>query len=754
MPELRPKPNEDGSCATYPVDHNDGCSMIAVARQLTVDDLEEFNKNTWGWQGCEAPMPNPVENAECGPTVPGTKPPPAGISLADLNQCPLKVCCNIWGHCGFSDDFCTVSKSKSGAPGTAALGINGCVSNCGRYIVGSPSAPEKPLRIGYFEAWNKNRNCLTMDNHELDGIDIDWEYPGSYLSASKSVSFAIPASYWYLKAFPIAMMSKRFDYIVFMTDALAMITKAGVPANKIALEIATYGRSFKMAAKGCWGPMCLFTGTNRISNAAEGRCTKTAGYISNAEIQEIIQYGNVNKQWEAVGSHVLVYNDTEWVAYMDDDDKKKRADYFSQSNFGGTSEWAIDLRRFSSTGTGMDQQLDESFIEIRCDGQYTTFDAVERALQAMHDALDRYKKLVDGGYDDKFNYYSNYIKMLVPMQIDEFMASGKADDYFTCQGTMYGYHCSDCQWGGCLDSCRRAEDCKSGMYTEKVKCPDTLKYRESGVLPEHYRLMSADYHLDDIEGFWKEWAKNTASMSHGWPLMIDCARKSDFYFHHYPKVKDDMKVPNPKDVIGKSYNEALDLLKYFKIARSAIIYDSLAAEDLLDAISVSAFTYQSAVEKMDAIVKEVKTIKKNDLKEFILDFITGVIMLVPGIGEALGPEMAATRSFLRLLGDVGDAGTLIYGVVEDPSSGLMRGFGAFAAVGLSRSGILKASESRRGMSDTEIESGEVSGDGSRAVLIDPTSCIPASGISDPRIAIHINKYIRILSITPDNIFPV
>lgn len=201
------------------------------------------------------------------------------------------------------------------------------------------------------------------------------------LGASKSVSFAAPASYWYLRAFPIAMMSKRLDYIVFMTydlhgqwdygnkwtssgcptgnclrshinmtetnDALAMVTKAGVPANKVAMGVATYGRSFKMAEAGCWGPDCLFTGTNRISNAAEGRCTKTAGYISNAEIAEIINHGRVNKQWEAVASRYLVYNDTEWVAYMNDDDRKKRVDYFSQFNFAGTSEWAIDLKRFT-----------------------------------------------------------------------------------------------------------------------------------------------------------------------------------------------------------------------------------------------------------------------------------------------------------------------------------------------------------------------------------------------------------------------
>lgn len=36
------------------------------------------------------------------------------------------------------------------------------VSNCGREIVASPSPPEIPVRIGYFEAWSTNRTCLTM----------------------------------------------------------------------------------------------------------------------------------------------------------------------------------------------------------------------------------------------------------------------------------------------------------------------------------------------------------------------------------------------------------------------------------------------------------------------------------------------------------------------------------------------------------------------------------------------------------------
>ena len=58
--------------------------------------------------------------------VPGTKEPPKGTDLAKLNPCPLKVCCNIWGQCGVSEDFCTISQSETGAPGTSAPGKDGC----------------------------------------------------------------------------------------------------------------------------------------------------------------------------------------------------------------------------------------------------------------------------------------------------------------------------------------------------------------------------------------------------------------------------------------------------------------------------------------------------------------------------------------------------------------------------------------------------------------------------------------------------
>jgi chitinase len=185
-----------------------------------------------------------------------------------------------------------------------------------------------------------------VTEHELDGIDIDWEYPAApdipgippgtaedadnYLTfftklraampSSKSVSFCAPASFWYLRGYHIDEMAALADYIVYMTYdlhgqwdyanqhaidgcpagnclrsqtnitetllALSMITKAGVPSSKLAVGVTSYGRSFQMTTPGCTGPMCTYTGGE--SGAYPGPCTGTAGYIANAEINAIL----------------------------------------------------------------------------------------------------------------------------------------------------------------------------------------------------------------------------------------------------------------------------------------------------------------------------------------------------------------------------------------------------------------------------------------------------------------------------------
>ena len=112
LPDFAPKPNADGSCASYDVKTDDSCAAIAAAHSLTVNQLIGFNSQTWGWNGCTniwvgtrvclssgtPPMPAPVQGVVCGPQVPGTPVPPAGTDLSTLNPCPLKACCDVWGQ--------------------------------------------------------------------------------------------------------------------------------------------------------------------------------------------------------------------------------------------------------------------------------------------------------------------------------------------------------------------------------------------------------------------------------------------------------------------------------------------------------------------------------------------------------------------------------------------------------------------------------------------------------------------------------
>ncbi|KAJ6784672.1 hypothetical protein PWT90_00415 [Aphanocladium album] len=866
LPDYRPQPNSDGTCANYQIHDNDTCYVIADGNYLKSDDIEEMNKSTWGWSGCEhlqvgqiiclskgdPPMPAQVQGTTCGPQVPGTKRPTDGTALADLNPCPLNACCDVWGFCGTTDEFCTKTPSDTGAPGTAKPGTNGCISNCGRDLVNNDKAPDEFRRVGYYEAFGMNRPCMNMGvkeidvNHyshihfafatvtasfqvdisdskeqfgdfvqmknikkiisfggwdfstkpetfqrfrdatkpenrdafiaslvdfasknAIDGLDFDWEYPGApdipdippgdkgegdnyleflkdlkaKLPSDKSVSIALPASYWYLKQYPVKKMADIVDYFIYMTydlhgqwdvgnkyatpdcatgnclrshinktetmDSLILITKAGVESRKIVVGISSYGRSFRMSDPSCSGPMCTYTGTRDHSEAYQGRCTGTSGYISNAEMQEIIQdhnYGTINNYYDSSSdSLILEYGDgnaVDWVAYMDDELKESRASWVKGLNFAGTSDWAVDLNDINGGGGGDDSDMPDidmsdgdnincpadmapgsledlsnaNNLPMRCQALY--------ALDILYNTLEDSLSLFDTNsqdYDDKFGYYEQWVKDGIDSRIKDFLnfrddvKDAPGIDFFDCKYT----------WGT-----------KEGT-TSCAGMPHFWDYND--------RSWTVEFILKDEKGFYdalaaqtgidKDWItfgtkeepyvcadpSGDAPLRPGGGAATPCHRLTHTLKNYPTKIDDkDIHVGNPKKFIEASMTNITALQDSLLSSYAAVglgVYSEgktdVSEIDPVTAYAMPVLQLQQSIDSMRDIKDIGEKAKEEKKKQLIMTILTVVFMVLPFVGEALGPIVGAASSIARIaliISEAGNAAISIKDIVDDPTS--------------------------------------------------------------------------------------
>ncbi|KAK1763783.1 glycoside hydrolase superfamily [Phialemonium atrogriseum] len=644
-------------------------------------------------------------------------------------------------------------------------------------------------------AWTSTGNIpelQTSPNIPLGGANEGTNYLAllkaikSQIPSGKTISIAAPASYWYLKAFPIKDISAVVDYIDYdnpwaspgcpegnclrshinMTEtklALPMITKAGVPNNKIMVGLSSYGRFFKMV-DACHGPNCHFVGP--LSAAKKGEYTDTAGYIANAEIFSIAESDRITwsethlANLDTSMTDFIVYDGVKWVAFMTHLNKWFRVGMYQDWNFGGFADWAVDLQAWrESTIVDSDPDAAEN-VESWCAETFDSLEAVDeakdrhsaqcrnvyalRVLSEMQkSALDSYRNLVAGGYDHEYNLYKDLVKQMAPTALVTFLKK-RGNEFFDCNIEEQVLCCDWCEQRYSKERCRYCDNtCKGYQETIKLiheRCPPDVSQR--GVLVLYNEEATSNYRVHWVLKAGKRDAFLAAAlglpddwlgMSKDKQLPVPCAgvwncecpgfnpdpETCEHTGYWYVARTDDDGVSNPKAFIDEALSKLTEIgTRMDDLAdemQSFFYIEDASPGDVIEAAALPILMLDEAVNSMKQVAKIGEEIDEEQQKNFLIMLLTSLLMLVPFVGQTVGTiaRLGTIGRAIAMLGEVGHGAFDIYAVVDNPDSVPLAIFGLVLGAGALRdiNKVGQAAKAARGMNPEDLAKlgGRVSG---------------------------------------------